>query len=91
VSTYFTTKARVSRENKRDLKLLREEMKKLEDKRLPTLSDERVREIVEHALKDYLTVEEFTAYTNLDSDRRERLIDKIGELKGTVAALLQRR
>lgn len=35
-----------------------------------------------------LTVEEFQTYVRLDGERRERLIAKIGELQGSLAALL---
>lgn len=45
---------------------------------------------LEGRLAEALTVEEFQAYTKMDSDRRERLVEKIGELNGAIAALLPR-
>lgn len=91
ISTYQVSKKRVGREHTAQLAVLRRQVAELRERKLPTLSDERVREIVESALKDYVTMEEFNAYASLDSERRGLLIEKIGELKGTVAALLQRR
>ncbi len=37
-----------------------------------------------------LTVEEFQAYVTMDGERRERLIARIAELQGTIAAVLPR-
>lgn len=37
-----------------------------------------------------LTVEEFQAYVTVDSERRERLIAKIAELQGSLAAMFPR-
>lgn len=37
---------------------------------------------------EVLTLDEFQAYVTMDSERRERLIAKIGELQGSLAALL---
>lgn len=53
---------------------LRQEIRALEA-RLTTLSAEA------------LTMEEFQAYTNMDGQRREQLIAKIGELQGSLAAV----
>lgn len=38
-----------------------------------------------------LTVEEFQAYVTMDGERRERLIAKLAELQGNLAAVLPRR
>lgn len=48
-----------------------------------------VREL-EQKLAETLTLEEFQAYTNMDGQRREQLIAKIGELQGSLAALFPR-
>lgn len=91
VSTYQVAKKKVGKEHTAQLAVLRRQVEGLRERKMPTLSDERVREIIESALKDYVTMEEFSSYASLDSERRGLLIEKIGELKGTVAALLQRR
>lgn len=66
---------------------------------MATLSDERVREIVdqrtaekfreiERELQSCVSMEEFHAYVNVDGERREKLIEKIGELSGKVSTLV---
>lgn len=37
-----------------------------------------------------LTIEEFEAYTNMDSERRERVIASVGELRGRLDLVLER-
>jgi methylthioribose-1-phosphate isomerase len=41
------------------------------------------------SLGEFLRTEEFTAYTQMDSDRRERLITEVGRLRGTLDVLLK--
>lgn len=45
---------------------------------------------IAHLAGEAMTVEEFQAYVTVDSERRERLIAKIGELQGSLAALFPR-
>jgi hypothetical protein len=92
ISTYQVAKKRVGKDHTAQLAFLRRQITELrEKKQQPTLSDERIREILDRTLKDYVTTEEFDVYTRMDTERRERLIEGIGELRGTVAALRDRR
>jgi hypothetical protein len=42
---------------------------------------------IEQALRGFVTLEEFRAYGHIDGDKRERMIEKMGELSGAVKAL----
>jgi len=63
------------------------------------MSEQDVRRIVQEVVRDalerrfleYLRVEEFDAYTKLDSERREKLIEGFGELRGQLAVMLKHR
>lgn len=90
-SAYLAAKRRVGRDHAAQLAVLRRQVAEIRDRKQPTLSDERVREIVEHALREYVTVEEFRAYAELDGERRDKLIEKVGELRGTLAEVARRR
>lgn len=90
-SAYFAAKRRVSHEQAREIKALQKKIDALEERRSATLTDERIREVAESAMRDYVTVEEFRAYAQLDGSKRDSLLEKIGELRGIVAELPRRR
>lgn len=70
-----------------ELRTLRTELRSLESDVSDAL---RTAKVAQEVAGLAVELEEFEAYTKMDTDRRERLISSIGEIKGQLALVLKR-